>query len=156
MCIKKLENHSFHSITQGTRKKSEFSQRNSNLPSDFLVTAIGPFLKDGVWGKGRWGIKAVTVSGTGKKLDNPHIPVAVIDGDWLTVEWTFSDPGVEVKGDFDETMTVLDKGWASVGVVLETCTPMDEVTAFDKEDDGFREETVALGLGDTVAKDKEI
>lgn len=53
-------------------------------------------------------------------------------------------------------MTVLDKGWASVGVVRETCTPMDEVTAFDKEDDGFREETVALGLGDTVAKDKEI
>lgn len=80
----------------------------------------------------------------------------MIDGDWLTVEWTFSDPGVEVKGDFDETMTVLDKGWARVGVVLETCTPMDEVTAFDKEDDGFGEETVALGLGDTVAKDKEI
>lgn len=82
--------------------------------------------------------------------------VAVIDGDWLTVEWTFSDPGVEVKGDFDETMTVLDKGWASVGVVLETCTPMDEVTAFDKEDDGFREETVALGLGDTVLFDAKM
>ena len=80
----------------------------------------------------------------------------MIDGDWLTVGWTVSDAEAEVKSDFDETMTVLDKGWAGVGVVLETGTPMDEVTAFDKEDDGFGEETVALGLGDTVAKDKEI
>ena len=83
-------------------------------------------------GKERWGIKAVTVPGSGKKLDNPHIPVAVIDGDWLTVGWTFSDPEAEVKSDFDETMTLLDKGWAGVGVVLEIGTPVDEVTAFDK------------------------
>ena len=82
-------------------------------------------------GKERWGIKAVTVPGSGKKLDNPHIPVAVIDGDWLTVGWTVSDPEAEVKSDFDETMTVL-------------------------EDDRFREETVALGLDDTVTKHKEI
>ena len=113
-------------------------------------------LKYGEWGKGRWEIKAVTVPGSGKKLDNPHIPVAVIDGDWLTVWWTFSDAEAEVKSDFDETMTVLDKGWAGVGVVLETDTPMEEVTAFGKEDDGFGEETVALGLGNTVTKDKEI
>ena len=59
----------------------------------------------------------------------------MIDGDWLTVGWTFSDPEEEVKGDFDETMTVLDKGWVSVGVVLEIATPVDEVTAFDKEGD---------------------
>ena len=97
-----------------------------------------------------------TVPGSRKKFDNPHIPVAVIDGDWLTVGWTFSDAEVEVKSDCDETMTVLDRDWASVGIVLETGTPMDEVTAFGKEEDGFGEETVALGLGNTVTKDKEI
>ena len=80
----------------------------------------------------------------------------MIDGDWLTVGWTFSDAEAEVKSDCDETMTVLDKDSTGVGVVLETDTPMDEVTGFGKEDDGFGEETVALGLGETVTKDKEI
>ena len=57
------------------------------------------------------------------------------DRDWLTVGWIFFDSEAEVKSHFDETTTVLDKSWAGVGVVLEISTPLDELTAFDKEDD---------------------
>lgn len=56
------------------------------------------------------------------------------DRDWLTVGWTFFDSEAEVESHFDETMTVLDKSWAGVGVVLEISTPLDELTASDKED----------------------
>jgi len=91
-------------------------------------------LRTGDGGREDGGLKH-KVPGSRKKLDNPLIPVTVIDGDWLTVGWTFSDAEAEVKSDFDETMTVLDKGWASVVVVLEIGSPLDEVTAFDKEDE---------------------
>ena len=45
-------------------------------------------LSTGNGGREDGGLKH-TVPGSRKKLDNPHIPVAVIDGDWLTVGWTF-------------------------------------------------------------------